>query len=319
MASSARPQLQEQPQEDFGARCTELLNSAAVVTALGFANRTGLLAALLAADAPATSAQLAAAAGISERYAREALAVLLCGNIVTAEAPPSAVSTAQSDGAPSANADAPSIATARCCGTAADAADAALLYSLPAHRRGPLSHMGPYFEELPLVCACSFLDVAGPAARTGRGVPAAQYAEFHGWMGRLADAKHERLLLSHFVPAAAGGALAAALAAGGARVADIGCGRGSVVIDLAHAFPGSEFVGIDINPASISAAREKAAALPNARFVVRDAAALASAEPGLVSTCDFVLAFDAVHDTTQPLEVLRSARALLKPGGGARG
>ncbi|MBS0477763.1 MAG: methyltransferase domain-containing protein [Proteobacteria bacterium] len=58
--------------------------------------------------------------------------------------------------------------------------------------------------------------------------------------------------------------------AAGATVADIGCGHGSSTVLMAQAFPQSTFVGYDFHPASIDAARIKAreAGVKNARFEV---------------------------------------------------
>src|ERR1700724_3938573 len=44
----------------------------------------------------------------------------------------------------------------------------------------------------------------------------------------------------------------------GARVADVGCGKGSSTILMAQAFPKSQFVGFDYHAESIEAARESA-------------------------------------------------------------
>ena len=52
----------------------------------------------------------------------------------------------------------------------------------------------------------------------------------------------------------------------GARVADIGCGKGASMLLLANAFPKSRFFGFDYHDKSIEAARESASAktLPTA-------------------------------------------------------
>ena len=41
----------------------------------------------------------------------------------------------------------------------------------------------------------------------------------------------------------------------GADVADVGCGAGLASINLARHFPASRFVGYDVSPASVDAAR----------------------------------------------------------------
>src|SRR5581483_2750711 len=98
----------------------------------------------------------------------------------------------------------------------------------------------------------------------------------------------------------------------GARVADVGCGRGRVLILLAQAFPGSSYVGYDVYPPNVARARANAAAAgvgERVRFEALDAAA------ALPETFDLIWTFDVVHDAADPLGLLRSIRAALRPGG----
>ena len=70
--------------------------------------------------------------------------------------------------------------------------------------------------------------------------------------------------------------------------------------------------GVDDDTASIEAAWRHAtdAGAVNVRFVARDAA-----EPGIEGRYNLVCILEALHDMSQPVEVLRAASELLAPGG----
>jgi 2-polyprenyl-3-methyl-5-hydroxy-6-metoxy-1,4-benzoquinol methylase len=97
----------------------------------------------------------------------------------------------------------------------------------------------------------------------------------------------------------------------GARVADVGCGHGASTILMAHAFPNSQFVGIDYHQPSIETARERAAkaGVENASFEVADATSYRGDD------YDLIAFFDSLHDMADPSEAARHARAALKPDG----
>ncbi len=97
----------------------------------------------------------------------------------------------------------------------------------------------------------------------------------------------------------------------GARVADVGCGRGAATIMLATAYPNSRFVGYDYHAPSIDAAVEAAAragVADRVRFQVADAVSI-------TGPYDLIAFFDCWHDTADPLAVARAARQALAPGG----
>jgi 2-polyprenyl-3-methyl-5-hydroxy-6-metoxy-1,4-benzoquinol methylase len=101
------------------------------------------------------------------------------------------------------------------------------------------------------------------------------------------------------------------LEAGGARVADVGCGQGWSTIAVARAYPAAEVVGIDADEPSIADARRHAAeAGASATFATGDAAGLAAH-----GRFDLVLVLEALHDLAHPVEFLSAARAALAPGG----
>ena len=146
--------------------------------------------------------------------------------------------------------------------------------------------------------------------RTGVGIPYADYgpdeaegqargtrpvyrAEIESWLAAVPD-------------------LAERLAAGTARVLDIGCGLGWSSVCMAKAYPGIVVDGVDLDPGSIDAAKrvaESEGVADRVRFELRDAASLAGAG------YDLATMFEMLHDLARPVEVLRAAREALSPDG----
>jgi SAM-dependent methyltransferase len=98
----------------------------------------------------------------------------------------------------------------------------------------------------------------------------------------------------------------------GGRVADIGCGHGASTILMAQAFPKSRFLGIDYHDASIATARQRAAAAGvtgNTAFEVQAATAFDG------SDYDLVCFMDCLHDLGDPVGALAQCRKALRPDG----
>jgi 2-polyprenyl-3-methyl-5-hydroxy-6-metoxy-1,4-benzoquinol methylase len=98
----------------------------------------------------------------------------------------------------------------------------------------------------------------------------------------------------------------------GATVADVGCGHGWSTVEMAKAFPKSQFVGYDFHPDSIreaSAHAETHGVSKNARFEV----GLAKDYPG--KNFDLVTCFDCLHDMGDPAGAAAHIRQSLKPDG----
>jgi SAM-dependent methyltransferase len=98
-----------------------------------------------------------------------------------------------------------------------------------------------------------------------------------------------------------------------ARVADVACGTGWASIAMAQAYPNITVDGLDLDQDAISAARrnaERAGVADRVRFSVADAADL-----GGVGGYDLVMIFEALHDMSRPVDVLSAARQVLSEDG----
>jgi ubiquinone/menaquinone biosynthesis C-methylase UbiE len=96
------------------------------------------------------------------------------------------------------------------------------------------------------------------------------------------------------------------------RVLDVACGTGWSAISLARAYPQVTVTGIDLDPASIEAARRNAAEsgiTQRVRFETADATTAAT-EGGY----HLAMLFEALHDMGDPVGVLRQVRSVLAVG-----
>jgi ubiquinone/menaquinone biosynthesis C-methylase UbiE len=98
----------------------------------------------------------------------------------------------------------------------------------------------------------------------------------------------------------------------GARVADVGCGKGSSTILMAKSFPKSRFYGFDYHDKSIEAARETAK-----REGVGDRVTfeIAKAKEFPGKDYDFVAVFDCLHDMGDPVGAAAHVRSSLNANG----
>lgn len=99
----------------------------------------------------------------------------------------------------------------------------------------------------------------------------------------------------------------------GMRVLDFGCGAGDVSLLTARLVgPTGQVVGLDRSPEAVAMARRRARDrdVPNARFVVGEAAALADEGPFDAAVGRFVLMF-----CPDPVAVLCQVMAQVRPGG----
>jgi ubiquinone/menaquinone biosynthesis C-methylase UbiE len=150
------------------------------------------------------------------------------------------------------------------------------------------------------------------AFRSGGGVPWSAY----GADGREAQADMNRVefihrLGSEWLPALPD--VDARLRRPGARIADLACGAGWSSVAMARAYPEARVDGFDLDEASIELARATAVAEgvdDRVRFHVRDVSA--DERPG---GYDLVTVFEALHDMARPVEALSAMRRLAEPGG----
>jgi SAM-dependent methyltransferase len=98
----------------------------------------------------------------------------------------------------------------------------------------------------------------------------------------------------------------------GARVADIGCGAGGAVLLMADAFPASTFVGYDISHYALARAAEKQAerSASNATFADPRQSPVPADH-----TLDLVTTFDCIHDMTHPQQMMEAIRAAVADDG----
>jgi SAM-dependent methyltransferase len=231
----------------------------------------------LASSGPATSAELAARAGIQERYAREWLAAMACAGYLDYDA-------------------------------------SAERYTLPPEHAPVLAQeAGPFFLGAEYQQLQGLLGIVDPLLRVfreGGGVPLSAYhASFWDGLDRSSAIYCENVLLAQWLPVLPD---VTAELERGISVADVGCGRGRALLTLARAYPESRFTGYDLFASAIEGAEtstREAGLADRVRFVALDAA------KGLPEQHDLIISVNMVHDAADPLGLLRAIRAALPPGG----
>ncbi len=98
----------------------------------------------------------------------------------------------------------------------------------------------------------------------------------------------------------------------GVEAADIGCGTGVAVLEMAKAYPNTHFVGYDISSHALARANEnlREAGVTNARFA--NAAEEPIPDDGRYG---FITTFDCLHDMTDPGGVVGKIRKALRDDG----
>lgn len=276
--------LDEAKVEEFAGRIFMAgLNTAELFT-IYMGQRLGLYE-VLADGGPITAGALAGAAGTDERYTREWLEQQAAAAIVTVD-------------------DATRPADERRFTLPPEHALALLDDSFPAFV-GPIAAVSGVVGRV--------IDQLVEGFRTGKGVAYAAYgpeavhvqAGFWrpGYVGQLTQEwlpsipdVHERLQADP-----------------PARVADIAAGAGWPTIAIAKGYPNVIIDGFDLDDVSVDLARKNAAAegvADRVSFHVRDAS-----DPSLTGQYDLVTIFEAVHDVGRPVDLLRTVRRLVAPGG----
>ncbi len=98
----------------------------------------------------------------------------------------------------------------------------------------------------------------------------------------------------------------------GARVADVGCGKGASTLLMAKAFPKSRFFGFDYHDKSIEAARESSRRDGIADRIVFE---IAKAKDFPGKDYDLVTVFDCLHDMGDPIGAAAHVRQSLTRDG----
>jgi len=248
-------------------------------------SRLGLYDAI-AERGPCTTAELAAAAHIDERYAREWLEQQAVAELLEVDDPAAPAQVRRYSLSP---------ATAEVVQNVES-----LAYLAPVG--GFLVSFGSVFPQL----------IA--AYRTGGGVPYADYgADMRDMQGAFNRPAFSQLLSADWLANGAPDVHARLQADPPARILDVGCGYGWSTVALARAYPRARVVGVDVDEPSIDEARRHAKdAGVDARveFVVGNAADLALGE-----RFDVAFVLEAVHDMSRPVEVLAQIRAACRPDG----
>ena len=271
---------------DFAQRMTDILNYGALNLAMAIGYKNRIFDVLEELNKPATIEKIAGVSGLHPRYLKEWLGIMVTGEIIELS----------------------------------QTADGENLYFLPHKhaafltRKSGSNNLGVYTQEIPLLTSCA-MEAVNRGFQTGKGVPFSQYPDFQQFMGQLADAKHEQVLIADFLPSVDNGKLLERLREG-IRVCDLGCGEGVALNLMAKAFPNSTFVGIDNHEGAIKVGRDESQKrrLSNVVYKAADASVI-HGNRDFYEKFDYVCAFDAIHDQSHPLEVLKGIRYMLAPGG----
>jgi 2-polyprenyl-3-methyl-5-hydroxy-6-metoxy-1,4-benzoquinol methylase len=239
----------------------------------------------LAERGPATPSQLAARAGINERYAREWLEQQAATALLEVDDPAKPVGDRT---------------------YSISEAHAAVL----ADRESPvyLAYFGGFVPSMGAQAPAVV-----EAFRSGGGVPWSAFGpgiiEGQGFFNRswLLGA-----LGSEYLPSIPD-VHARLQADPAARVLDVACGVGWAGIAIAKAYPRVTVLGVDPDRSSIELARRNAdehGVADRVRFEVKDATGIEASGP-----FDFAIVVEAIHDISRPVEVLDAIRRSLAPGG----
>jgi ubiquinone/menaquinone biosynthesis C-methylase UbiE len=275
MATSQTPALDMDKLNSFIGQFVTDLGAAVHTGMVVIGEKLGLYKALAAA--PMTSAELAAKTQTDERYLREWLSSQAAGGYITYDATTKKFSLSQEQAFTLANEDSPAYL--------------------------------PGAFELALGSLAAVPRIA-ESFRSGAGMGWHEHVDgvFHG-CEKFFRPGYAANLVSSWIPALQD--VKQKLEAG-ARVADVGCGKGASTLLMAKAFPKSEFFGFDYHDKSIEAARE-AAARQGVSDRVHFAVSKAKEYPG--ADYDFVAVFDCLHDMGDPVGAAQHVRQSLAKDG----
>ena len=261
--------------EAFSERMLGILNAGALGVMISIGHRTGLFD-TLRERSPSTSAEIAEAAGLNERYVREWLGAMLTGGIVECDA------------------------------------DGTRFWLPPEHAMWLTRQATPdniavfaqYISQFGMV-----EDEIIDCFRNGGGLPYSAYKRFHQIMAEDSGQTVVAVLTGKILPLVPG--LIESLQ-DGIYVLDVGCGSGRALNLMAKTFPNSRFVGYDLSEEAVRIARRQAyqQGLTNVAFEQEDLTTFA-----IPDQYDLITAFDAIHDQARPDRVLAAVAKALRPDG----
>ncbi len=275
--TDTQSQFDQAKAEAFGETLLTTLNYGALCLMVSVGHRTKLFDAISTLP-PSTSAEIAKAARLNERYVREWLGAMVTGRVV-------------------------------------DFDPEAGKFSLPVEHAASLTreaadNMAVFTQYIAVLGDVE--DDIVECFKSGGGVPYSKFPRFHEVMAEDSSQSVLSSLESHILPLVPG--LTDSLEKG-VRVLDVGCGRGLILMRLAELYASSRFAGMDLSAEAIAFARQEAdrRGLNNIEFIVADVSDFDEmAEP---ESYDFITTFDAIHDQVKPLNVLRGIHRALKPDG----
>jgi ubiquinone/menaquinone biosynthesis C-methylase UbiE len=275
MKTASLSTFDEKKSQAFAQQMIGHFNGASLMLMTAVAHRTGLWD-TMGGLSWATSEEIAKAAGLKERYVREALGAFVTGSMVDYDP-----ETKQ--------------------------------YRLPAEHAALLTRKA---SPSNMAVTAQWISVLGSVEdeivacfKKGGGVPYEKYDRFHEVMAEESRQTVVLPLVGSVLPRISG--LTEKLKRG-IEVLDAGCGSGEALIEMAKHFPKSRFTGYDFNEEAVTRARRAAEAegLTNIRFEKRDAAKDAGD-----AKFDFITTFDAIHDQADPAVVLKNLNKALKDDG----
>ena len=261
--------------EAFAERFVGTLSEAALAIMTSLGHRSGVFDALAASPA-LTCEALAAKAGVTKRYLREWLGVMVTSGVVTYD-------------------------------------PAAKTYTLPAEHAAFLTRAA---EPNNMAVTTQFIGVAASVEehmldrfQNGGGLCYSHFDRFHEVMAEDSAQLVVASLTEAILPIVP--ELIDRLEAG-IDVADFGCGGGRAMLRLAENFPNSSFTGFDLcaDAFALTQAHAREKGLDNLRFEACDLSEVTS-----VGKFDLVTTFDAVHDQKDPMGLLNLIRSSLRDDG----
>lgn len=250
----------------FTGRMLDVLNNSMLGLMISIGYQTNLFDIMSRLPSPATSAEIAKAANLNERYVREWLGGMVTGKIVEYD---------------------PSTSKYRL-----PAEHAAFLI-----KDAGIDNMAVFMQYISLLGDVEQKIIE--CFRKGGGVPYSAFPRFQKLQAEDTARVFDARLIDQIIPLVDG--LGDRLSAG-IDALDVGCGQGHAINLMARNFPNSRFTGYDISKEAIEAAREEAKqmGLTNVKFEVRDVASINENEK-----YDLITAFDVIHDQAQPAKVLK--------------